>query len=259
LRATPSGTSIAELAAGSTFRTLDFMVTDGAGTEARYYKIASGANEGYVYAGDSSDYLSWASAISAASPEAGGAAIAAKGLAAPGDIVRIVSAAGTTLRKSPAGTQIVSIPQGATLSVTSIEIKGNESSAYYGVSYRGQTGFIYSGDLLPVESVAFWTAIVGPAAGQGVLPGAGAIPASAVLASGVPYRFLRTCPATSCSESESYVVGAAYNPACQNASCSARGDLISVLGEQSGWAHVRSAAGGGEGYLPASDIAEFTP
>jgi hypothetical protein len=246
--AAPGGRLIGQLAAGNAYRVLDFAVADGPETQARAYKISVNGIEGYVAGGTRADYAAW---IDRAPAGQAAAESATGGLASPGDAIEVVSPGGINIRQGPDGAAIGRIPARAQAAVLAVAIAGARSSAYYKISYSGLTGFIYVGELRPSNTLGAWARPVPALAGKGARVG--------TLLPKIPYRGLRSCADEACAFSAAYALGAALDPACQNANCSAKGQRLEVLAEQGAWLEVRALPTGNTGWLRASDFAEIDP
>lgn len=254
-RTTPGGSLISQLASGSVHRTLDFAVQNGAAGKDRYYKLRVNGTDGWVYAGTKDNFGSWVIVAPATQPAP---TPSTNGLAKAGETVEIVNASGINLRQTIGGNVLSVVPKGARVIVQSTTIQGANSEAYYKVTHASRTGFIYSGALLPKNTVTSWTKLT-TTAPRVASAAAAPAPAQAVLARGVPYRYFRTCAATTCSYTSGYVLGEGYDNTCQNSACTARGERMEILGRKDGWIEAQTLPGGTRGWLKATDVMEFAP
>jgi len=149
LRSTPGGGLITLLAKDLVLEVLDFEIRNSPVND-RYYKVKSGNNTGYIYAGDVGDHAAWA--IPSSAPVNIPASVIR-----PGQRLTIVAPAGINQRSTPGGTLIRLIPKNTKLVVDNFVIQGANNEVYYFVNYLGKKGYIYSGSLLPSDSTSIWT------------------------------------------------------------------------------------------------------
>ena len=71
--------------------------------------------------------------------------------------MQVIIDGGIKLRATPGGTYIHTVPEGAKLQVQEYVIQGSVNEVYYKVTHNKKTGYLYSGALLPKESVSQWT------------------------------------------------------------------------------------------------------
>ena len=153
LRETPGGGLLSYVPNGTSLIVRDFEVR---GTESdRYYRVRYGNTEGYIYAGNRLTSASWAIPVSSslAMPQ---------NISRLGERIQIQNSVGINLRSSPAGDFILTIPSKTILKVEEVTARSNENKLYYKVSYQGRTGYIYTGYLLPQESISAWTSVIRP-------------------------------------------------------------------------------------------------
>lgn len=150
LRATPGGGVLGTVTAGKVLTVTDFEVRDATDKD-RYYKVKSGTLEGWLYAGSLTDYKEWA-VTSTQTPTS-------PAMAAVGQSVTIVNASGINLRAAINGKALLPIPKGQTVKVADRVVQGTNNDVYYKVTYAGKTGYIYTGALTPVDTVAKWTRV----------------------------------------------------------------------------------------------------
>lgn len=155
LRANISGGVIRLLPKGIRAEILDFEVQD-YGKNNRYYKINAQDTDGlvktgFIYAGSSTTHEEWtqSTTLSASSQSF---------IAQSGDWIEIKNPSGINLRSTPDGAFIKNLPEGSKLAVLNYVVRGNENFVYYQVKFKGQIGYIYSGSLLPANTIANWTA-----------------------------------------------------------------------------------------------------
>jgi hypothetical protein len=146
LRATPGGGLLATVPAGQKLEILNFELRNAPSNE-RYYKVRYQNQDGYIYGGTRTDWSQWA----VASTEA-----ALSTLAKVGQQVRIVNPTGINLRATPGGTLLQILPVRQVLTVQAVTILGSENEVYYKVQSGSQSGYIYSGLLLPTNTTAQW-------------------------------------------------------------------------------------------------------
>lgn len=148
-RATPGGGLLSMVPQGSALEVLDFEVRN-ATLKERYYKVRYNNQVGYVYAGTSQNYLSWIrQAVVNETPPAFVTRVS--------QWLQIVISAGINMRATAGGTLIEAIPKGVKLQVQDVVIRGTANEVYYKVIYNGRAGYIYSGVLLPSNTVKSWT------------------------------------------------------------------------------------------------------
>jgi hypothetical protein len=151
LRSTPAGGLVTTVPSGQVLDILDFEIRNPS-TKEHYYKINYNGSIGYIFAGDKTNYSSWAVVNNTvANPSV---------VAKIGQTVQIVNSSGINLRVTPAGVLIKAIPKLTQLQVLDVVIQGSENKTYYKVKYGNSTGYIYTGILLPQSTVSSWTKII---------------------------------------------------------------------------------------------------
>lgn len=149
LRSTPGGALLGTVPVASTVQVLDWE-TRSPGTYDRYYQIRYQGQDGWLYAGSSSDQLSWAELGSYPS-------LASKFIVQAGYKGKISMSGGINLRSVPAtGSVLTAVPAGAVVTVSAVKVIGDSNAIYYQTSYNGQTGWIYGGQVLPTSTLASW-------------------------------------------------------------------------------------------------------
>lgn len=152
LRKEPAGTLISVIAKGTKVQVLGFELKNPLAQD-RYYLVRTGNTEGYVYAGSKSDYAAWATRSS-------GIAKSSKVIAEINDLVEIKLAEGVLLKDSIGGEVVRRLNQGEVVKVAGIKVKGDNGEIYYQVTTTsGEKGYIYSGSLLPIDTIDDWTMI----------------------------------------------------------------------------------------------------
>ncbi|MBS1970427.1 MAG: SH3 domain-containing protein [Bdellovibrionales bacterium] len=150
LRASPGGGIVSMVPKDQVVTVLDFELRSAPDNE-RYYKVNYQGKEGYVFGGNKTDYLTWAVvATNSNLPST---------LAKAGEYVKVVNSAGVNHRTTPGGTLIRLIPKGTQLQVQEVFIEDSNNKVYYRVTYQGQTGYIYTGLLLPTDTTSEWTEV----------------------------------------------------------------------------------------------------
>jgi len=147
LRATPGGGVLAIIPKEQVLTILDFEIRSAPEND-RYYKVNYQGKEGYVFGGDKTDYKSWV--MNSYLPSS---------LAKAGENVKIVNPAGINHRVSAGGTFLRLIPKGTVLKVQEVFIEDSNNKVYFRVTYQGQSGYIYTGLLLPTDTTKEWTQV----------------------------------------------------------------------------------------------------
>jgi hypothetical protein len=150
LRSSPGGGIVTVVPKDQVVTILDFELRSAPDND-RYYKVNYQGKEGYVFGGNKTDYLTWAVvATNNNLPST---------LAKVGEYVKLVNAAGVNHRATPGGTLIRLIPKGTQLQVQEVFVEDSNNKVYYRVTYQGQTGYIYTGLLLPTDTTSEWTEV----------------------------------------------------------------------------------------------------
>ena len=147
VRATPGGVLTGTLPKGSVAEVIDFELRDLNARE-RYYQVKVEGMTGWIYAGTPASQADWVVKTSAPLPSV---------LARAGESVQVIIDGGIKMRSSPGGAYIHTVPEGTKLVVQEYVIQGSVNDVYYKVTHNKKTGYLYSGALLPKESVSQWT------------------------------------------------------------------------------------------------------
>lgn len=151
LRATPGGGVVTVIPQNEVLVILDFEIRNAPAND-RYYKVKYKNKEGYVFAGNRADYPSWAVVdLSQSRPSS---------LAKIGESIKVVNAVGVNQRRTPGGLFMRLIPKHTQLQVLDIEIESSNNKVYYKVRYLGDTGYIYTGFILPTDTTSTWTQVL---------------------------------------------------------------------------------------------------
>lgn len=150
LRATPGGGLLTTVAQGSKLEALDFELRNAPAND-RYYKVRYNNQVGYVYAGTSANYATWIVGASLTSE------VPSSSVARMGAPIQVMASSGIFMRATPGGALIEAIPYGYRLQVLEVVVRGTNNEIFYKVAYNGRVGYIYSGVLLPKETVKAWT------------------------------------------------------------------------------------------------------
>lgn len=148
LRSTPGGGLLTTMNKGVKAEVLDFEIRN-LGVQDRYYKVTVAGKTGFVYGGDKTDHANW---LVAAAVDTTPSVIAR-----PGEKIQILNAAGINMRTTPGGTLQLNIPKNTQVTVIEFQIKNAVNDVYYKVTYKGKTGYVYSGALLPRDTTSLWT------------------------------------------------------------------------------------------------------
>jgi hypothetical protein len=160
LRATPGGGVLAVVPKEQILTILDFELrnepnNDSSNSEVdndRYYKVNFQGKEGYLYAGNKTDYRSWMVLNTTSTIPSS--------LAKIGESIKVLNAQGVNLRTTPGGTLLRLIPKSTELQVLEVFIEGANNKIYYKVSYQGQEGYVYTGLLVPTDTTGEWTQVL---------------------------------------------------------------------------------------------------
>ena len=131
---------------------LDFEIRN-QNTRERYYKVQYQNQTGYLYAGSSSDFSTWALQYQTPTPPL-------SSVAQVNQKIRVMINSGINLRASPTGKILSSVPKDVILTVEKVITEGVDNNIYYQVRYQGKVGTIYSGKLKPQDTVKTWTAVI---------------------------------------------------------------------------------------------------
>lgn len=80
-------------------------------------------------------------------------------VATVGRVVTIAAVNGINLRTQINGTILLAIPKGTKVKVLVVSVNTTSYEVHYKVSYGGKTGFIYSGRIMPTNTVKAWTTL----------------------------------------------------------------------------------------------------
>lgn len=231
LRVTPGGAWLATTTQGQRYQITDFEVRD-EGALHRYYRIRHQDTEGYIYAGSSADYTSWALPTNELPIET----IVAR----PNDWIEIVIAGGINLRHTPGGNLISVVLQNTVTQVLDTRFKGPSNQIYYGIEYAGLTGYIYGGRLLPNSTLAQWANLTNEPI---------VFVRTGRASDTIWWTPLRECADAAC-KSSGYVIGGYYDSWCQRFGCGWRQSHVTELDDNlSGWVQVRVTESGQEGWI----------
>ncbi|UTA48394.1 hypothetical protein L1F30_02335 [Simiduia sp. 21SJ11W-1] len=153
LRVTPNGELIKAVPASTQVQVEDIVVYDNV-SQNRFYQITYQGSTGYIWAGNQSDYSSWTQTIASADVP--------YSIPVAGDQVSIVKDA-INLRAVPGGTVLGTVPMYAVVPVVDLTVQGTDNLVYLKVTYNGDTGYIYSGQVRPQNTIADWVALQGEA------------------------------------------------------------------------------------------------
>lgn len=149
LRATPGGALLTTVPQNSMVQVLDWEVRT-ASIYDRYYKVRYQGQDGWLYAGNSSDYASWV-------VEGSYASLNPRFIVQAGYRAKVVISGGINVRSVPAtGTILTVVPANTLLTVNAVKVLGETNAVYYQVSYNGNTGWIYGGQAIPGSTLASW-------------------------------------------------------------------------------------------------------
>lgn len=149
MRATPGGVLLATIPAAQVLQITDFELRNPT-VKDRYYQVTYNSQKGWIYAGSSSDFEEWAYETTAP-------VTLPSTLARAGESVYIVAPAGINMRTVPGGSLIRLVPSKSTHKVIEYVIKGEDNEVYYKIKYGTSTGYIYSGYLIPNNTMSTWT------------------------------------------------------------------------------------------------------
>lgn len=148
MRHTAGGILVGTLPSGSIVQVLDFEIRKYDRLN-RYYYVKYGSKKGYIYAGNKHTFNEWASASHTPAEQ--------KEIANIGDTIRLKKS--INLRKSVGGNALTTVPKGSNVEVIDVKIIGNNKKVYYKISYKGRTGYVYGGRVLPTKTLQNWAVI----------------------------------------------------------------------------------------------------
>lgn len=134
---------------GSVLAVLDFEIRNASLNE-YYYKVQFKNSTGYLYAGDEKTTNAWVKLVADSLAPISPVAVANQN-------IRVMKDGGINLRASPGGTLMSVVNSNAVVMVEKVVIQNRDNEVYYLVSYNGRRGYIYSGKLLPKDTVKTWT------------------------------------------------------------------------------------------------------
>lgn len=134
---------------GSVLAVLDFEIRN-ANLNEYYYKVKYKNTTGYLYAGDVRSTRTWVKGVTETSSPESSVAMANQN-------IQVIKQGGINMRATPAGTVQTVVNTNAVVMVEKVVIQNQDNEVYYLVSYNGKKGYIYSGKLLPKETVKMWT------------------------------------------------------------------------------------------------------
>lgn len=134
---------------GSVLAVLDFEIRNAALNEF-YYKVQYKNSTGYLFAGDARSTQAWVKRVAEPTTPVSSVAVANQN-------IRVIKNGGINLRATPGGTILTVVNFNAIVRVENVVIRSADNEVYYLVSYNGKRGYIYSGKLLPKDTVMTWT------------------------------------------------------------------------------------------------------
>ena len=129
---------------------VESVVTQGADNFI-YYQVSYQGYTGFIYGGkilNGNTLADWATYVELVPPP--------PPHPMAGDVVQIVNLNGSNLRATPGGTFLVNVPASTLVYVFETVVQGTNDYLYYRVTYNGQTGYIYGGQLLATNTVDSW-------------------------------------------------------------------------------------------------------
>lgn len=148
LRATPGGGLVGSVPQGSLLQVQDFEVRD-LNLRERYYRVRHNNLEGWIFAGSSQNHQDWA-VVTTRRP-------VSASVAQVGEMVRVRNSAGINLRETIGGRILTVVRPGQLATVVEVIVQNSTNEVYYRVRFSSFTGFIYSGQLQPTDTVNQWT------------------------------------------------------------------------------------------------------
>jgi len=119
-----------------------------------YYQVSYQGYTGFIYGGkilNGNTLADWATYVKLLPPP--------PPHPIAGDVIQIVNLNGSNLRATPGGTFLANVPAGALVYVFETIVQGSNDYLYYQVTYNGQTGYIYGGQLLGTNTVDSWAIV----------------------------------------------------------------------------------------------------
>lgn len=147
LRTTPSGSKIKPVLKGEDFQVLE-VVIDNRGK--RFYRVKSGSDFGYVYAGTKVSYSKWVKQTWSS---------VNKVIAEPGDVVKVKRRKGLKIsREMSIGKHFYSIPKNSKIQVESV-IQDKSGKLFYKVKYKSRAGFAEVSDVDQIAKMKTWSEV----------------------------------------------------------------------------------------------------
>ncbi len=147
LRKTPGGEKVKPALKGEDFQVLEVIV-DNKGK--RYYRVKSGADFGYLYAGTKVSYSDWTKQTWSSDN---------KVIAEPGDMVKVKRRRGLKISKDiDAKKSFYSIPKNSQVQVESV-IQNQAGKLYYKVKYKSKAGFAEVTSSDEIAQVKNWSEV----------------------------------------------------------------------------------------------------
>lgn len=239
VRTTPGGTKLGLAPSGTTVQILDFELKDQSKLK-RYYRIRIDGKYGYVYAGDKTNYESWATRVTTHGDDVV--------IPVPDQGINVTSTNGINLRQTPGGKKIGAIPLNTAVTVLQTHVQDTDNAIYYKLEYQGKQGYIYGGHLLPEATLEQWAKLhqdSQPVPTQRAGTGA----------SNMWYVFLKSCGQDKCKSTGNYLVGGFLDNYCSRRMCSYRKDRVVELDSgDNNWIKIRLERDGGEGWVQDDKI-----
>ena len=224
IRAVPGGGLLGAASLGSVYQILDFEVRDN-NSFSRYYLVKKENVQGYIYAGNQTDYQQWV--IKSEEP------LEDENVVIPTvqDRIKIVAKWGINLRTTPGGELISRVSKNAVEIVKDLKIIGDSNRVYYSIVHNDQSGFIYGGRVLPDMSLSSWAQYQIQDEKE-IIRG--------VAADNFWYLYLKMCPSESCLETSNYLIGGKWEQYCKYYSnCTYKRDEMTLLESTAdGWRKV---------------------
>ncbi len=147
IRTAPGGEKIKPALKGEDFQVLEVIV-DNRGK--RYYKVKSGEDFGYVYAGTKVSYSNWTKQTWSSDN---------KVIAEPGDMAKVKRRRGLKISKDiNAEKSFYSIPKNSKVQVESV-IQNQQGKLYYKVKYKSKAGFAEVTSSDEIAKVKNWSEV----------------------------------------------------------------------------------------------------
>lgn len=148
LRQTPGGVLLNTVPSSEILSVLSLVVQGVDNTV--YYEVSYTGDTGFIYGGKVLNGMTlsdWAVPVEVPStplyPDSG-------------DVIEVVNGAGVNLRDAPGGNLLVNVPSGSLLYVFSTTVQGTNDYVYYEVTFNGQHGYVYGGQLAGDSTLDSW-------------------------------------------------------------------------------------------------------